>query len=226
MINLQENLRKIFDEIKNGNNLGEEITLVGATKMVDVDTINLATSYGLKVVAENKVQEFRDKYLLIKDAKQHFIGRLQTNKVKYLVGNIDVIQSVDSYHLAEEISKRAKAKNIVQKIFIEINIGDDPNKAGATFDNAIDFANQIAKLSNVSIIGLMTVLPKSDNQDKLSNFCLQMRQIYDTLLLQGFALKHLSVGMTNDYKIAIQNGSNMIRLGSAIFGKRNYGENK
>ncbi len=226
MTNVKENLNKIFDEIKNGNNLNEPITLVGAIKMVDVDTINFAVSNGLEIVAENKVQDFRDKYQLIKGAKQHFIGRLQTNKVKYLVGNVDVIQSVDSLHLAEEISKRAQQKNVVQNIFLEINIGNDPNKGGINAESAIYFAEQIKKLPNINIIGLMSVLPICDNEDKVSKFCLQMREIYDTLLSQGFALKHLSVGMTNDYAVAIRNGSNMIRLGSAIFGKRNYGENK
>ena len=226
MINVKENLHKILDEIKKGNNLGEPITLVGATKMVNVEVINYAIENGLEIVAENKVQEFRDKYLQIKGGKQHFIGRLQTNKVKFLVGNVDVIQSVDSIHLAEEISKRASLKNVVQKIFLEINIGDDPNKAGVDSENVIKFANEVSMLPNVSIIGLMSVLPKCEDENKLSNFCLQMRKIYDKLLLEGFALKYLSLGMTNDYKIAIKNGSNMIRLGSAIFGKRNYGENK
>lgn len=226
MIKVKENLDKILEEIKYGNNLGETITLVGATKMVSVDVINYAIENGLQVVAENKVQDFRDKYQLIKGAKQHFIGRLQTNKVKFLVGNVDVIQSVDSLHLAEEISKRAKFINVEQKILIEINIGNDEDKAGVTPDNAINFANNVNKLPNLKIVGIMTVLPKCNDEDKISNFCLQMRKIYDTLLSQGFALQYLSVGMTNDYKIAIKNGSNMIRLGSAIFGKRNYGENK
>ena len=115
---LKENLEKVFANISSGNNLGEQITLVGATKMVDANTINTAVQLGLKVVAENKVQEFREKHLDIVGAKQHFIGHLQTNKVKYLIGQVSLIQSVDSFKLAEEIDRQAKKKNLTQDILI------------------------------------------------------------------------------------------------------------
>ncbi|MCQ2387526.1 MAG: YggS family pyridoxal phosphate-dependent enzyme [Clostridia bacterium] len=221
-----EQLKQVISDIRNGNNLGEKITLVGATKTVDVDTINLAVENGMKVVAENKVQEFREKTSLIKNAEQQFIGHLQTNKVKYLVGNVSLIQSVDSLHLANEISNQAKKKNVVQNILVEVNVGGEISKSGINFDNAIDFIDELNKIPNVKTVGRMAMLPHSDNKDLLKSLCVKMRNLYDTELKKGLPFKFLSIGMSDDYKIAINNGSNMIRIGSLIFGKRNYGENK
>lgn len=216
------NLKNLFEEIKNGNNLGEEITLVGAIKMVDASTINLAVKNGLKVVAENKVQEFREKSPLIVGAEQQFIGHLQTNKVKYLVGKVSLIQSVDSIHLAEEIDKRAKMLNLVQDILVEVNVGGELSKSGFNVENVIDNVLALSKLQNVKIVGLMAMLPKSEDEEYLSSLCKKMRAVYDGLKNDGMPFRYLSMGMSGDYKIAIKNGSNMIRLGSHIFGKRNY----
>ena len=127
---LKDNIQKVLNQISGGNNLNEEITLVGATKTVSADIINQAIKYGLKVVAENKVQEFREKTDLIVGAEQHFIGHLQTNKVKYLVGKVALIHSVDSLHLASAIDERAKKINVVQPILAEINIGGELSKSG------------------------------------------------------------------------------------------------
>lgn len=223
---LQENLSLIFDQIKDGNNLGEKICLVGATKTVSYDVINQAVNLGLNVVAENKVQEFREKTDFIdKRAKQHFIGHLQTNKVKYLVGKVDLIHSVDSIHLGEAISRECVKKKVTQDLLVEINVGGELSKSGFNVENAFDGVKAINSLPNVCVKGLMAMLPKSDDKTLLAKLCLQMRSIYDTLIQQGYPLTYLSVGMSADYTIAINNGSNMIRLGSSIFGKRNYGEN-
>lgn len=220
---LKENLDLVFSQIKNGNNLGEPITLVGATKMVDVDTINQAISFGLKKVGENKVQEFNLKHEQIVGAEQHFIGHLQTNKVKYLVGKVSLIHSVDSIKLAQEIDRIAKKKNVVQDVLIEINIGGELSKSGFSIDNAFDSVNEIAKsFDNVNVLGLMAMLPHSEDKEFLSSLCKKMRSLFDSLKEIGLNLKHLSMGMSNDYLIAIQNGSNMIRLGTSIFGKRIY----
>ena len=127
---LKENIEKVLSLIKKGNNLGEDITLVGATKTFSADVINQAISYGLKVVAENKVQEFREKTDQIIGGAQHFIGHLQTNKVKYLVGKVDLIQSVDSVRLLEAIDKEAAKQGIVQDILLEINVGQEQSKSG------------------------------------------------------------------------------------------------
>ncbi len=220
---LKENLEKVLAEISLGNNFGEEITLVGATKMVDANTINTAVQLGLKVVAENKVQEFRDKHLDIVGAQQHFIGHLQTNKVKYLVGQVSLIQSVDSVKLAEEIDKQAKKKNLTQDILIEVNIGGELSKSGFTYADAFDGVVHISNtFENLSVVGLMAMLPHSDDEEYLKKLCADMRNLYEKLKQFGLPFKYLSMGMSNDYLIAIKNGSNMIRLGSQIFGKRNY----
>lgn len=222
---VNSNLKKIISLIEKGNNLGEKIFLVGATKMVDVDVINDAIKNGLEIVAENKVQEFREKTDKIIGAKQHFIGHLQTNKVKYLVGKVDLIQSVDSLNLAQTIDKEAKKQNIVQNILIEINIGEEPSKSGFAYCSAKEQIKNIANsCPSVNILGLMAMLPQTEDNDYLANLCRKMRSLYNQLKEEDFDLKYLSIGISSDYEIAIQNGSNMIRLGRTIFGQRNYGE--
>ena len=219
-----QNLLDVLSEISSGNNLGEEITLVGATKTIDVETINLAIKNGLKVVAENRVQEFNQKSEFIKGASQHFIGHLQTNKVKYLVGKVELIHSVDSVKLANEISCCAVKRNVVQKILIEVNVGGELSKSGFSPDNVIEQVKEISKLSGIEVVGLMAMLPKTDDISLKEKLCLQMREIFDKLKAQGLPFIYLSMGMSGDYKTAIKCGSNMIRLGSYIFGQRNYGD--
>lgn len=217
-----EELKNIIEEISAGNNLGEKITLVGATKNVPFETINLAVENGLKVVAENKVQEFCEKTDKIVGAEQQFIGHLQTNKVKYLVGKVTLIQSVDSLHLAEEISKFAVKRNVKQNILVEINVGGELSKSGFTPENATEAVKKLSELPNLKVMGLMTMLPKEAEIGTKEKLCLQMRAIYDILNKDGFNLSVLSMGMSKDYKIAIKCGSNMIRIGSLIFGERSY----
>lgn len=218
---IKENLERIIGEIKGGNNLGEEITLVGATKTVCIEDINYAIEHGLKVVAENKVQEFREKTDFIKNAEQHFIGHLQTNKAKYLVGKVSLIHSVDTIKLAEEINRLATARKVIQKVLIEINVGEENTKSGFSFEEAEEVIKEISSLSNVKVCGLMTMLPPSDDNEYLSKLFSKMRKLYDKLK-EKYSFSYLSMGMSGDYKIAIKNGSNMIRLGTAVFGKRNY----
>ena len=223
---LKEKVEKVLKRIENGNNLGEKITLVGATKTISVDVINQAIEYGLNVVAENKVQEFRDKTQLIRGASQHFIGHLQTNKVKYLVGNVDLIHSVDSIHLAEEINRQALKKGVIQDILIEINVGGELSKSGFSLQTAKENIDKIiAQFPQVKIRGLMAMLPHSEDQTLLVDLFKAMRSLYDDLNKQGYSLTYLSMGMSSDYELAIENGSNMIRLGRTIFGERIYGVN-
>lgn len=221
---IKENLFKVLESIKKGNNLGEPITLVGASKTMSVEVINEAISFGLKVVAENKVQEFREKHsLLLPIAEQHFIGHLQTNKVKYLVGNVSLIHSVDSVRLAQEINKEASKKGVVQKILIEVNIGSELSKSGFSFEETASAVGEISKLDSVEIKGLMAMLPISSDGDYLASLCKKMRSLYDDLKNDGYPFEYLSMGTSGDYNIAINNGSNTIRLGRNIFGERNYG---
>lgn len=219
-MNPEEALKNVFEEIKNGNHLGEPITLVGATKTVDLLTIQRAIDCGLKAVGENRVQEFREKAPFLHGAEIHFIGHLQTNKVKYLIGNVSLIHSVDSLPLAEEISEQSEKKGLVTDVLAEINIGKEPTKSGFSAEQAEDAMDKISSLLGIRAVGLMAMLPKSENSRYLSDLCLQMRAIYDTIKKEGFPVRHLSMGMSEDYRIAIRNGSNMIRLGRAIFGER------
>ncbi len=219
---LEENLQNILTEIQNGNNFGEKITLVGATKTIDVNSINNAISLGLKVVGDNKVQEFIEKSPFINNAEFHFIGHLQTNKVKYLIGKVSLIHSVDSLRLAQEIAKQSAKKNVTTNILIEVNVGGELSKSGISISDTESFYKEVKKLQNIKIKGLMAMLPKNSDNSLLKNLCLQMRNEYEKIRLQDSAFEFLSIGMSNDYKIAIENGSNMIRLGSKIFGERNY----
>ncbi len=220
---LKEKLEQVFKLVEKGNNLGEKITVVGATKTMDVQVINQAISLGLKVVAENRVQEFIAKNEFIKDAEQHFIGHLQTNKVKYLVGKVNLIQSVDSIKLAEEIDKQAQKKGVTQKVLVEINAGGELSKSGFSLDNAISSVKEVVNaFPHLKVKGLMAMLPNTENEFELVGLFKKMRAIYDELKSLGYEMEHLSMGMSNDYKLAIENGSNMIRLGRTLFGERSY----
>ena len=214
---LKETIEKVLREISRGNNLGEKITLVAATKMQSVETINAAIASGVEVVAENKVQEFREKTALLSPCRQHFIGHLQTNKVKYIACKVELIHSVDSVRLAQAINDFAAKNNAVQDILIEINAGGE-EAAAAVKEIAENF-------KNIRIKGLMAMLPESDDKEYLANLCDKMRALYDGLIKDGYPFTYLSMGMSGDYKTAIAHGSNMIRLGTALFGKRNYGGN-
>ena len=219
---LKQNLAQIFSLTDKGNNLGEPITVVGASKTMSVDVINEAIKLGLKVVAENKVQEFNQKHEFIVGADQHFIGHLQTNKVKYLVGKVKLIHSVDSVHLAESINARAKQIGTIQDVLLEVNVANEQTKSGFNYDEIEKVAYELRSLDNLQVKGLMAMLPNTDDEQLLSLLCQKMRTLFDKLKASGFAFEYLSVGMSQDYKIAIQNGSNMIRLGRTIFGERNY----
>ena len=217
---LKENYQKIIEELKFGNNLGEKITLLGATKFVDVSKINEAISLGLLHIGENKAQEFRDKFEHYSPCIKHFIGTLQSNKLKYVVGKADIIDSVSSVELACAINDKAKALSIKQKIMIEINAGDEISKTGASFLDAKALYRSIIELDNLELVGVMAMLPISDNEELLADSCQRVRAFYDEIKKQTKTVEYLSVGMSNDYKIAIKNGSNMIRIGSALFGAR------
>lgn len=220
---LKENLKNILSELSKGNNLGESITLVGATKTVSADAINVAIENGLTVVAENRVQEFREKSeLLDKRAAQHFIGHLQTNKVKYLVGKVALIHSVDSLRLAEEISAQATKKGVVQDILCEVNVGGELSKSGFNPDNVSEALKMLSALPNVRLKGLMAMLPISDDENFLAPLFIKMRELYDGFKNNGYPFEYLSMGMSGDYRTAIKYGSNMVRIGSGIFGTRVY----
>lgn len=217
----ENNLKDLLLELSSPNPYGEEITLVGASKTMPVEVINKAIDGGLRVVAENRVQEFREKTDFIdKRCSQHFIGHLQTNKVKYLIGKVDLIQSVDSLHLANAINDLSAKKGVITSVLIEINVGGELSKSGFDLDNVSFAVEEISKLTSIKVLGLMAMLPKAD-EDTLIPLCNSVRRVYDELK-DEYGFKYLSMGMSGDYKTAIKCGSNMIRLGSRIFGARNY----
>ena len=222
---IKDNLEKIFSEISSGNNLGEPITLMGATKFVAVEKINEAIELSLSHIGENKAQEFRDKFDFYAPSYKHFIGKLQANKLKYLVAKADCIDSVDSVDIAEKISSLAKAKGVVQNIMLEVNIGGEENKGGFSENEAISAYKSIKSLDGVKVIGIMSMLP-IESEEEVASHTERLRAIYDEIKRGDESVKYLSVGISEDYKVTIKHGANMIRLGTAIFGARDYGETK
>ena len=217
---IRDNLDRIFKEIENGNDRGEKITLLGATKFVPIDKINEAIKAGLTDIGENKAQEFRDKFGFYRECVKHFIGTLQENKLKYVVGKADFIDSVSSLELAVAINEKAAAKGICQKVMIEINGGEEESKTGATIDTAKALYKSIINLNHIKLIGIMAMLPAGKTDDELAYLCEKARGFYEEIRLSSPDVKTLSMGMSGDYKTAIKHGSNMIRLGRAIFGER------
>ena len=216
---ISDNVKRLLQEVPKFNKYGEEITVVGATKTRTVEEINLAISAGLKDIGENKAQEFRDKFPLVLPCNYHFFGRLQKNKVKYLIGKACLIQSVDSVDLAKEIDLLSERSGVETNILLEVNQGEE-QKGGFPEDDVINAFKEISAMKSLKIKGIMTVLPLLD--EKTRERCLQTRKLYDILKNESKDISILSMGMSADYKIAIDAGSNMIRVGHAIFGARDY----
>ena len=209
-------------EISKGNGYGEKVTLVAATKMQTAEAINEAILAGVDAVAENKPQEFRDKNDLLLPCTRHFIGHLQTNKVKYLIGKIELYHSCDRDELVEEIAKRSQKLNIKCNILIQINIGEEESKGGYVYKDAQEVYARIAKMDGICVKGFMAMLPDIDDEKLLRDLTRQMRQLFDWAKTQSENVEYLSMGMSGDYKLCIEEGSNMIRVGSTIFGARSY----
>ncbi len=218
---IEQNVKNLLAEIPQNNPFGESVTLVAAIKLQDVESINRAISAGIGDVGDNHVQEFKDKYGGITGSpRRHFIGHLQTNKVKYLIGKVDLYHSVDRLNLAEELSKRSEKAGITSDILLQINIGNEETKGGFEFSEAEQALKTVKAMPALNIKGLMAMLPFIDDQAKLTRLAQKMRSLYDGLNDGNF--KHLSMGMSGDWKLCIEAGSNMIRLGTSIFGARNY----
>lgn len=224
-MSIRENLDLLKDKIdiaarKSGRE-PEEIILVVASKYADIDLMNEAIEAGVKIFGENRAQDFREKFNVIGHrVRWHFIGHLQRNKVKYIIGKVDLIHSVDSLRLASEINKRAKRLGIIQDILIEVNISGEEAKFGITEDINDELINKISGLDSIRIRGLMIMAPLNADKVSLENIFQSGKKLYESLELkkeQNFNISYLSMGMTNDFEIAIENGSNMIRIGSAIF---------
>ena len=205
----------------------EDITFLAATKTVDAQTINHAISLGLDHIGENRVQELLSKYedYNLSDCSLQFIGHLQSNKVRQIVGKVDLIQSVDSLKLAQEIAAQSLKRNLVTNILVEVNIGREENKSGVYEENLEELLTQIAQIHGISVQGLMTIPPICDNKQKISEYFNKMHRLFIDISqkkLDNINMSILSMGMSDDYYEAIMEGATMVRIGSALFGARNY----
>lgn len=217
---LEEKISQIC--LKSGRNRAE-LTLIAVSKTMPPDLIKEAKQAGLIHFGENKAQEFRDKTQLVNDTIiWHFIGHLQTNKVKYVINSADYIHSVDSIKLAEEINKRAAKSEKVQKILLEVNTSDEEAKYGLKDEKELLPVLEYCKNSaHLEPVGLMTMAPFIEEEKILRTCFARLRSLKEKMNDKGFGLKELSMGMTNDYHIAIEEGATMLRIGTAIFGDRN-----
>ena len=225
-----ENYKIVLEKIDSAANSvsrkSEDITLLAATKTVDVQTINYAYSQGLRYMGENRVQEFLSKeQALISGFHRQFIGTLQTNKVKQIVGKVELIQSVDSIKLAKEIDKQSAARGIVSDVLIEINIGNEQSKSGIDKENLGEILSEISTFDNIYVKGLMTLGPLYQTTLQKSKFFDEMYKLFidnTAKIYDNISMDILSMGMSDDFDLAIKCGANMVRVGSALFGQRNY----
>lgn len=203
-----------------------EVTLIAVSKTKPIEDLMEAYNAGIRVFGENKVQELTYKIEhMPDDIHWHMIGHLQRNKVKYIVGKVDLIHSVDKIELAEEIDKRAKALGIVQDILIEVNIADEESKGGVAADKAKELYVNIQKLSYVNVRGVMCIAPNVDDPESNRQYFVNLRKILVdimSIMLDNSRVDVMSMGMTGDYEVAIEEGSTMIRVGTGIFGARQY----
>ncbi len=203
-------------------------TLVAATKTQPADILKeLHAAAPEAIMGENRVQELLDKYS--PDYEWHMIGRLQTNKVKYICGKVSIIHSLDRLDLACEIEKQAAKLGNIQNVLVEINVGEEATKGGVEPTQAQQFISSLAGFEHVRILGLMSVMPRLDDADKLQALYRKLRALFDDLKTarqSNLQMKYLSAGMSDDYKIALDNGANMLRIGRAIFGERGLNAQK
>ncbi len=215
---IKENVEKILDELPEG------VTLVAAAKTRTAEEISEAINAGIKVIGENYVQEAQNVFNVIgKRARWHFIGHLQTNKVKKAVEIFDMVETVDSLKLAGEIDKRCAKIDKVMPVLIEVNSGREPQKAGALPEDVEKLIKEISAFHNIKIMGLMTMGPRFGNPEDSRPYFVETKKTFDrikTLNIPGIEMKELSMGMTNSYHIAIEEGANMVRIGTKIFGER------
>lgn len=230
MNSISENIEIIKNEIKeicNKKGLNyDEITLIAVTKTIDIMRIEKAIASGINDIGENKVQEIMDKYEDLKELSNfHLIGHLQSNKVKYIIDKVKLIHSVDSLSLMDEINKRAKKAETIANILIQINVAREDTKFGIDIEELDSYIEYASKLDSLRVQGLMTIAPYFEDAEKARPIFRILKSKYDELSKRDYSnieMKFLSMGMTNDYKIALEEGSNMIRVGTGIFGKRIY----
>ena len=220
-MSITENVKNLLNSLPKTNPFGEKITLVAAVKTQTPSAINEAIAAGIRDIGDNRVQEFTEKFSEISgNPKRHFIGRLQTNKIKYLLGKVDLYHSVDRMNLAEELSAQGAKRGITSDILLQVNIGREETKGGFLLEELPAAYGAVKAMPALKIRGLMAMLPDSDDTALLCDLAHMMRGEYDGLRSADKDICVLSMGMSGDFKLCIEAGSNMIRLGTAIFDKR------
>lgn len=226
---IHRNLQDIKENIKKSSTISgrspDDIILIGVTKTIDIERINILKNLGIKNFGENKTKELLEKYDSIKNVNWHFIGNLQTNKVKYIIDKVSLIHSVNSIKLAREINRRALAINRNIDILLEINIASEETKKGILEKDLRDFLEDLDPLKNITLKGLMCIAPFVEFSEENRNYFKKMNKLFIDIELKNkdnINMRYLSMGMTNDYQVAIEEGANMIRIGTGIFGKGNY----
>ncbi|MCB0745464.1 MAG: YggS family pyridoxal phosphate-dependent enzyme [Ignavibacteriae bacterium] len=228
---LKKNIDEVTERIKqkcldSDRNISE-ITLVTVSKLNHVEAIKEAVALGLSDFGENKAQELKQKFDQFSgNINWHFIGHLQSNKVKDVVPLCHLIHSVDSIKLANEINKRAANNEKIQKILLEVKTSDEESKYGIqNFEELLKLTEHCESLSNIKLLGLMTMAPYTDDESVIRKSFKKLAKFKDDLENKGFPLEHLSMGMTSDFEIAIEEGATILRIGTAIFGERDYKRN-
>ena len=231
-IDIKENIRKVKENMKNAclkaGRKPEDTTLIAVTKTKPFEMLMEAYDAGVRDFGENKVQDLMAKFELApKDSRFHMIGHLQKNKVKYLIGNVFLIHGVDSYELAEVIDKESKKKNVVTDILVEVNVAGEESKFGTTLNDAKDLVKKIASLSNVKVKGLMTIAPYVVDPEDNRQYFVDLRNLLIDINrenIDNISMDILSMGMTGDYCVACEEGATYVRVGTGIFGERDYGK--
>ena len=224
--NLAEVEQKILEACKKSGRSRDEVTLIAVSKTKPVSMIEEAMEAGIREFGENKPQEMKEKYeILPKDLHWHMIGHLQLNKVKYVVPRACMIHSVDSLRLAEKISAEAEKNHLVMPVLIEVNVTEEDTKFGVKLSEAEDLIRQAAVLPGISIQGLMTIAPFVENAEENRGVFQKLRKLSVDIRsknIDNVTMCNLSMGMTGDYQVAIEEGATMVRVGTGIFGERQY----
>lgn len=223
---LQEVEKRIQAACDRAGRKREEVTLIAVSKTKPVETLQEAYDLGVRIFGENKVQELTAKYEeLPKDIHWHMIGHLQTNKVKYIIDKAELIHSVDSLKLAETIEKEAAKHDLIADILVEVNVAEEESKFGMKMEEVIPFVEKVSAFPHVRVRGLMTIAPFVEDPEENRSIFADLHKLYIDIKKKNHdndTVSVLSMGMTNDYEVAIEEGATMVRVGTGIFGARNY----
>ena len=223
---LQEVEKRIQAACDRAGRKREEVTLIAVSKTKPVETLQEAYDLGVRIFGENKVQELTAKYeALPKDIHWHMIGHLQTNKVKYIIDKAELIHSVDSLKLAETIEKEAAKHDLIADILVEVNVAEEESKFGMKMEEVIPFVEKVSAFPHVRVRGLMTIAPFVEDPEENRSIFADLHKLYVDIKQKNIdngTMSVLSMGMTGDYEVAIEEGATMVRVGTGIFGERNY----